>query len=172
MKGNVKTLMLMRHAKAAWPPDVDDFDRPLAERGHEQAPEVGRWMLENSRVPDYILTSSALRTRQTTTWVSQELGELAPTAKLEDGLYGATGTEIIVHINHVPETVRSLLVVTHMPGVQDAAMRLASAQSDEDSVLDLAGHYPTAALTVMNVTKPWAELDGRDADVMNFYAPR
>ena len=35
---NMKKLILVRHAKSDWPEGIDDFNRPLAERGKEDAP--------------------------------------------------------------------------------------------------------------------------------------
>lgn len=169
---HVKKLMLMRHAKSAWPLGVLDEDRPLAQRGHNEAPLVGTWMLEHGCVPDYILCSSALRTRQTCTWVCSRLGDKAPTPKLEDRIYRGSEAQILSVINHVPDTVTSLLVIMHMPAVQNLAMRLASVKSDEDAVMDLASHYPTSGLTVMEHELSWAELDGRDARVTDFIVLR
>lgn len=171
MDGHTKTLMLLRHAKADWPLGVDDFERPLSGRGHRDAPTAGTWMVDNGHVPHYILCSSALRTRQTCTWVCRELGDKAPTPRLEDRLYDADAATVLAVINHVPETVRTLLVVAHMPAVQEVAMRLASVDSDEEPVMELATHYPTAALTVLRTDRPWAELDGRDARVTDFVIP-
>ena len=171
MDGHTKTLMLLRHAKADWPLGVDDFERPLSSRGHRDAPSAGRWMVEKGQLPHYILCSAALRTRQTCTWVCGELGDKAPTPRLDERLYDAEASTVLSVINHVPETVRSLLVVAHMPAVQDLAMRLASVDSDEYSVMELATHYPTAALTVLRTDVPWAELDGRDAAVTDFVLP-
>lgn len=169
---HLKKLMLLRHAKADWPRDVSDHERPLSGRGHRDAPLAGRWMVENDFLPDFILCSSALRTRQTCTWICQELGDKAPTPKLEDRLYDASPDQILSVINHVPETVTSLLVIAHMPGVQELAMRLASVFSDEDAVMEMATRYPTAGLTVMETAKPWAELDGRDARITDFVVRR
>jgi phosphohistidine phosphatase len=169
---HLKWLMLLRHAKADWPRDVADHERPLTSRGHRDAAAAGRWLLENGTLPDFILCSSALRARQTCTWVCQELGDKAPTAKLEDRLYEAPPARILSLINHVPATVTSLLVVAHMPGVQDLAMRLASVDSDEEPVLGLATDYPTTGLTVMEYDGDWPALDGRDARVRAFAAPR
>ena len=45
-------LILMRHAKAAWPEDCQDHDRPLAERGREDAPRLGAWLAAQDLVPD------------------------------------------------------------------------------------------------------------------------
>ncbi|NOX94757.1 MAG: histidine phosphatase family protein, partial [Alphaproteobacteria bacterium] len=64
--GAMKRLTLMRHAKSSWDkPDVHDFDRTLNERGGKAAPLMGVYMKENRLIPDYILCSSAVRTRQT-----------------------------------------------------------------------------------------------------------
>ena len=73
---HLKKLMLLRHAKADWPREVtSDHERPLSGRGHRDAPQAGIWMRENDAVPDFILCSSALRTRQTCTWICEELGD-------------------------------------------------------------------------------------------------
>lgn len=169
---HLKRLMLLRHAKSDWHGDVSDHERPLSGRGHRDAPLIGRWMVENSAVPDLILTSTALRARQTCIWVCQELGEKAPTPRLEPKLYAASATEMLTVINQVPETATSVLVISHLPGIQNLAMRLASVDSDEDAVVDLATHYPTAGLTVLSHAGEWAELAGRDAEVTDFVVRR
>lgn len=171
-KHHVKRLAVLRHSKAAWPVGVPDVDRPLAERGHADAPEAGKWLLANKVVPDFILCSVALRTRQTCTWVCGELGDLAPTPKLESGLYAAGARQMLSVINHVPDTVRTLLVIAHMPGVQDLVLDLASRESDQDAYMDAASHFPTTGLAVLEVGKPWAELDGQDARLTHFAVPR
>ncbi|WP_125610200.1 SixA phosphatase family protein [Specibacter cremeus] len=169
---HVKRLVLMRHAKAAWPLDVADHERPLAKRGHAEAPLAGKWLMDHAIVPDFILCSSALRTRQTCTWVCQQLGDKAPTPKLEDQLYAASSSRMLSVINHVPETVRTLMVISHMPGVQDLALRLASRDSDQDAYMEMASAYPTSAFTVLEHTGEWALLDGQDARVTKFVVPR
>ena len=62
----MKTLLIMRHAKSDYPPDVrDDFDRPLNERGRKDLPRVAQLLATFGPRPDAILASSALRARQT-----------------------------------------------------------------------------------------------------------
>lgn len=168
----LKRLVLMRHAKADYPRGVADHERPLAARGHREAPLAGRWLLQHGVVPDFILCSSALRTRQTCTWVCQELGDLAPTPKLEDDLYDGGAARMLAMINHVPETVTSLLLISHFPTVQDVALRLASRDSDQDAYLDLAERFPTSAFAVLEHSSTWAELDGQDARLADFVVPR
>ena len=169
---HINRLVIMRHAKADWPGGVADHDRPLEERGHRDAPLAGRWLLKHGLAPDFILCSSALRTRQTCTWVCAELGDKAPTPKLESGLYGASGVRMLSVINQVPETVTTLMVISHMPGVQDLAMHLASRDSVHDAYMDAATGFPTSALTILETEKPWAELDGQDARLIKFKVAR
>ncbi|MBG0740094.1 histidine phosphatase family protein [Paeniglutamicibacter antarcticus] len=165
-------LVLMRHAKAAYPLGVADHDRPLAQRGHADAAVAGRWLLENSVIPDFILCSSALRARQSCTWVCQQLGDKAPTAKLEDRLYAASAGEMLAVVNNLPQTVRTLLVISHLPGIQDLGLRLASRDSDEAAYTNLAMSYPTSALAVFEYAGSWAGLDGQDARATAFAVPR
>ncbi len=169
---HLRRLIIMRHSKADWPGGVDDHDRPLEERGHREAPLAGRWLVEQGVVPDFILCSSALRTRQTCTWVCSELGEKAPTPKLESGLYAASALRMLAVINQVPDTVTTLMVIAHLPGVQDLAVHLASRESNHDAYMDAATRYPTSALTVLETEKSWAELDGQDARLTSFAVPR
>ncbi|MBG6085176.1 SixA phosphatase family protein [Zhihengliuella flava] len=169
---HIKRLLLLRHAKADFPFGVEDHSRPLAASGDAAAPLAGRWMVEHSVVPDYIVTSDALRTRSTCAWVSSELGEAGPTPYVDSRVYGANAAQLISLINETPESVRTLLVIGHLPTVQDVAMRLASVESDEPAVMDLAMDYPPLGLTVLDFEVPWAELDGRDARVSTFVVPR
>ena len=87
-----KRLIVLRHGKAAYPP-VPDHERPLAQRGNQEAPAAGRWLVEQGIYPDAIITSDAVRTRQTTTWVISELGDKAPTPYLDSRLYMAPASE-------------------------------------------------------------------------------
>ena len=169
---HIKRLILMRHAKAAFPVGVEDHERPLAQRGHHEAPLAGTWLVEHGIVPDFILCSSALRTRQTCTWVCERLGDKAPTPKLEYGLYAASPRRMLSVVNHVPETVTTLMVISHMPGIQELALTLASRDSDQDAYMNMANSYPTSAFTVLELAGGWGGLDGQDARVTHFVVPR
>ncbi|MGJ9404312.1 SixA phosphatase family protein [Arthrobacter sp. KK5.5] len=169
---HIKRLLVLRHAKSDYPFGVQDHDRPLGSRGEREAPLAGRWMVENGMVPDYIVCSDALRARSTCAWVGSELGEKGPTPYLDSRVYGADSTALLSIINETPETVGTLLVIGHLPTVQDLSMRLASVDSFEEDVMEMATRYPTLGLTAMEITKPWAELDGRDARITHFVVPR
>jgi len=166
-----KRLIVLRHGKAAYPP-VPDHERPLAQRGNNEAPAAGKWLVEHGFYPDAIITSDAVRTRQTTTWVLNELGEKAPTPYLDSRLYMASVPEVLSVINETEEQVRTLMLVGHMPWVQELGMRLASPESNEEAVITMAERYPTLGLMLFDIPGEWASLDGRDAVMTHFVVPR
>lgn len=171
-RDDLKRLIILRHAKAAWPRDVEDHDRPLATRGHRDAPHAGIWLREAGLIPDAVICSDALRTRQTCTWVCSELGEKAPTPYLEERLYHAGPSEALSVINETGNQTRTLLVIGHMPWVQELGMRIASVDSEESAVMEMAERYPTLGLQVFEIPGDWATLDGRDARMTHFTVPR
>lgn len=166
MKRDVKHLILMRHAEADW--GLNDFDRPLTKRGHQQAAQAGAWLAEHGYIPEQIMSSAALRTRQTTTWVSDALGEKGPTAHLDEGLYEVGASRIIARINGVSENVRSVLVVSHLPGIQDAAIQLTHPDSDQNAAMEMFYGFPPSSVAVFGVPGEWALLDGADAHLVAF----
>ncbi len=43
-------LTLIRHAKSSWSDlSLDDFDRPLNERGNRDAPKMAQWFSKNTQ---------------------------------------------------------------------------------------------------------------------------
>src|ERR671929_1537335 len=87
---NVKTLLLMRHAKSNWDDaSLRDFDRPLAERGRRDAPRMGRALMALDSAPDFIVSSPATRARETVEAVIHEAGLTAPLT-FNESIYDAT----------------------------------------------------------------------------------
>lgn len=166
-----KRLLVLRHAEAGHTFTGDDHSRTLTANGQHQAREVGRWLLDSGCWPESTIVSDAMRARQTCIWVGHELGEKAATPYLDDRLYLAPSRSMCSVIHETPQTVQTLLVIAHMPGVQDLAMELVSPDSAEQTVLSMAEHWPTAGLAVFDVDKPWAALDGRDARLTQFLTP-
>lgn len=164
----MKTLLILRHGEAGPSFSGDDHSRTLTPRGQEQSRQAGAWLREAGHLPDATVCSDAMRTRQTCIWVDEALGEKAPTPYLDSRLYLAAPRQMLSIINETPETVQSLLVIGHMPGVQEVSMELASVHSEEEPVIRMAGSWPTAGIARFEVEGPWAELDGRDARLVEF----
>ena len=60
------TLTLFRHAKSSWELNgLDDRERPLNARGSSAAPLMAGFMHDHRIRPEFVLCSTAVRTRQT-----------------------------------------------------------------------------------------------------------
>lgn len=71
----MKRLTLVRHAKSSWKdPSLDDFDRPLNQRGERDAPVMGRRLKARGARPSLILTSPAKRAKRTARLIAEAIG--------------------------------------------------------------------------------------------------
>ncbi|WP_101254452.1 SixA phosphatase family protein [Streptomyces barkulensis] len=153
-----RRIVILRHAKADWPDDVADHDRPLAERGRRDAPAAGRWLAASGIVPDLTLCSTAARTRETWKLVVHELPQ-RPRTVYEERLYEASLGELIAVVNEVPDDIVDLMLVGHNPGMHAMADALAGeAEEDARSRLDRIG-FPTSAAAVVSFTGSWKSVE-------------
>ena len=133
-----KTLLVMRHAKAArdesqW----SDYDRPLNERGLADAARMGDWLRQLEWTPDWILASSALRTQETAERVAKVVEYQAPIS-LRDELYHAPPRRYLAEIRQAPASVQRLLLVGHNPEIQAFAIDLVGGTAFPDCLRALA----------------------------------
>lgn len=119
-----KQLILLRHAKSDWYSEANtDHDRPLNDRGRRDAPRVGKWLSQNGYRPEYILCSSAERTRQTLSLLIHGSGwEDIPT-ELSRDLYHAGESSLTERIATGFSYCDALMVVGHNPGMDLLVMQ-------------------------------------------------
>ncbi|HEY0216224.1 MAG TPA: histidine phosphatase family protein [Cellulomonas sp.] len=164
-------LVLLRHAKAEPAGSLDDRLRPLALAGRRQASGVGASLHEAGLVPDLVLVSSAVRTRQTWDLVRAGLGLSPEVARISDDVYDAGVRSLLELLHDVPAEVRTLLVVGHEPTVSQTAAALAGPGSDEASVTRVRVGVPTATYSVLDVPGGWAALQPDAARLQRVVAP-
>ncbi|OON74037.1 SixA phosphatase family protein [Streptomyces tsukubensis] len=164
-----RTIVLLRHAKADWP-EVSDHERPLAERGRQDAAAVGRRLAGTGIDFDLAICSTAVRTRETWKLAVPELPE-RPRTVYEERVYEASPGELIAVLNETPDEVTGALLIGHNPGVQGLAEILAGkADSDARTALGNRG-FPTAAFAVLTFTGPWKSLEPGTATLTDYWAP-
>ncbi|HYB36182.1 MAG TPA: histidine phosphatase family protein [Mycobacterium sp.] len=162
------TLVLLRHAKSAWPAGVADHDRPLAPRGVREAGLAGDWLRANFPVVDAVLCSTATRARETLARAAVD----APVRYVER-LYGATTAEVIDEVNRVEDDVDTLLVVGHEPTISEVTIGLAGADGTNTAAVErILAKFPTSAIAVLQVPCRWERLDLGDAALLKFHVPR
>ncbi|MCS6946980.1 MAG: histidine phosphatase family protein [Steroidobacteraceae bacterium] len=114
----MKRLSLLRHGRAEPAvAGVADFDRALDRRGQSEASAIARRCFDLGLIPQLVLASPALRTRQTADIVIREL-ELSPRALLlDDNLYLAESAALLAGIAAIGPRIEHLLLVAHNPGI-------------------------------------------------------
>jgi phosphohistidine phosphatase len=162
-------LLLLRHAKAAWPPGILDLDRPLAPRGQNAATVMANYMKSEFLAPDLVLVSPARRTQETWEIVQPVIGDV-PTR--HDGrIYEAPVARLLAVLQEV-EDVRTVLMIGHNPGFEDLASLLIG-EGDMEGILRLGSKYPTAGLAVIDFEHgSWAEVARKSGRLERFVTPK
>ena len=167
----MRQLLLLRHAKSSWDdPKLSDHARPLNARGRRSAAAMRRAMRDLSLAPDIVLVSSARRTLQTLD--ALEPWDDTPLQEQIEALYLASATQIIGVLHDVPETVRSVLLIGHNPGMHELAQALTAGMQPTDAARRLAKGYPTGALAEFAVAGPWLRLGAGGCRLTRFITPR
>ncbi|MFD8482372.1 SixA phosphatase family protein [Kitasatospora sp. NPDC059673] len=164
-----RRLIVLRHAKADWP-DVPDELRPLAERGRADAAAAGRWLAAHALVPDRVLCSTAVRTRQTWELAEPALGG-APELVLEPRAYRGEVDELIGLVRELPPVVRTAMLVGHRPQVQELVLALAG-ERESEPLERLREKFSTAGIAVLAVPGEWGQLIPGSAELTEFAVPR
>lgn len=155
--GPLRRLVLLRHAKSAWPDGVPDHERPLGPRGHRDAPAAGRALAQADCLPDLALCSTAVRARRTWDLASAQWGT-PPPVRHEPRLYAADAHELLEVVRETPPEVETLLLVGHNPGLQELVLDLAGDDLD-DALVEVRVKFPTSAIAVLAwYGRTWREL--------------
>ncbi|MCB5164145.1 histidine phosphatase family protein [Streptomyces bambusae] len=163
-------LVILRHAKSAWPPGVPDSDRPLGPRGLRDAPAAGALLAREHPRPDLVLCSPARRTRQTWELAAARL-PAEPPVRHEPRLYAAEAEEILDLVRETPADVGGLLLVGHNPGLQELVLLLAGG-GPGDALDRIGAKFPTSAVAVLGCPEPWSALTPGSAVLKSFDIPR
>jgi phosphohistidine phosphatase len=168
----MRRLMLFRHAKTErGTPGMADRDRQLMDRGRADAPVLGAYMADRDLIPDLALVSPAVRAQQTWTLAAAAFKH-APRVVTDPRIYNATTERLLAVITDTPETVRSVVVVGHNPGLHDVAVQLI-ASGDASARALLNDRLPTAGLVVIALAiEHWARIAPRSGKLECFVSPR
>jgi phosphohistidine phosphatase len=146
----MKLLSILRHAKSSWSDSsLPDHDRPLNKRGLRDAPRMGELIREQGLVPDAILSSTALRARETVLAVAAATG-FPDEVCFVRRLYGAGPDDYLEVLTALSDDFEHAMVVGHNPGLEELVTRVVG----EPHTL------PTAALAVVELPiESWKGLD-------------
>jgi phosphohistidine phosphatase len=169
-----RTLFLVRHAKAEHVQGKPDHDRGLASRGRKDARALGVWLSRPAHavVLDLVLSSTSERTRQTLDGVLAG-GVCAKDTRFDERIYDASAASLLDLLREIPDSVNSVLMIGHAPGIPVLATALVHHDSGSTEVIDrLSQGFPTAALAVLGFEGRWARLAPESAYLRDFVVSR
>lgn len=161
----MKTLLLIRHAKSSWDqPGLDDFDRPLNERGKKDAPQMAKRVKEKGIELDHLLSSPAKRARKTAKYFAEEFGFKKEDIQLVEELYGAPLSEFLKAVSNINDKYKTVALFSHNPGITDFAATLTNVRVDD---------MPTCAVFALQIeTDSWKNFIGSEKKFLFFDYPK
>jgi phosphohistidine phosphatase len=154
-------IFLLRHGKAANGKDgQDDFDRPLNKKGVAQINLVGRELNIPENNIGLIISSSALRTKETTEIVNYHLN--TSKIKFDKNIYLAPPDVILDHVKETADC-KEVLYIGHNFGIADFANYLTG-----ESITMSTGMLVEISLNIEN----WSQLDQNTGIITKMFVPK
>jgi len=161
----MKILYLMRHAKSSWSYDeLNDHQRPLNERGRDDAPLMGQALAERNITVDLLLTSSAVRAQSTAVLVAREIKYPHDQIQVDESVYRAEVKDLLRVVRDCPDTANSVLLVGHNNTITDFANLLSPSPINE---------MATSAIVCLHFRiENWAKIDRANAEFYFYDTPK
>ena len=156
----MKTIILIRHAKSSWKDsDLKDIDRPLKKRGNRDAALMST-ILSNLQVPfDKIISSPAERAMSTAKAFASE-----DKIETDQRLYLESINKLMSILHEQDETVNSIALVSHNPGLTDFANFLGNADIE---------NIPTSGIVgIQYDCNSWKEIEKGKGKILFFEVPK
>jgi phosphohistidine phosphatase len=117
------TLLILRHAKAEPGEGIPDDQRELVPRGRKAAQKIGEVARNEGLLPERILSSTAVRTRQTVEFFV-EASDCEASVEYLPTLYLAPPRAYIDALAKHAAGATRVMVVGHNPGAEDLVRQL------------------------------------------------
>ena len=156
----MKTLILVRHAKSDWPENTDDFDRPLAERGLEDAVKMSKFLKDNNIEIQKFVSSPAVRALNTCKIFNQTYDVEIDT---NQKLYNPSERNFESVIYDLENDVNSVAMFSHNNGISNFA----------NSMSDDVFMFPTCGVAGFQIeTDSWSDFENAKKKLVFFYEPK
>lgn len=161
----MKTLILVRHAKSSWDSfDIQDFDRPLNDRGKKDAPDMAERLKEKGLKIDALVSSPARRAKKTAKIFAEGLKKEKDDIIFIDRLYGADVPTLGDVVTHLEDKADVVALFAHNPGLTEYANTLTGVRID---------NMPTCALfAVQAPVNKWSQFAGAEKSFLFFDYPK
>ena len=161
----MKTLFICRHAKSDWA-DIGqrDFDRPLDERGHRDAPRMAKLLRGLGIAPDLLVSSPALRARTTAQYFAAEFGIQDAAIDLQLDIYDASEHDILHIVHQLPDAANVVFLFGHNPTLTYFVNRFSK---------EIIDNLPTCGVVRLDVSvNDWASFSEKTVRNDGFWFPK
>ena len=160
--GKHRQLLIMRHGKANWGIEIDDLQRPMTERGVEEAKNIGHWLNDQALHPDIIISSTASRALATSQQVAEEMG--ISDIKQDARIYNASLSQLLLVLADIPSEYKRPMIVGHNPGFEELLIYLA----DVGECFYKGGKLmTTGTVAIVDMPDDWQQLDRQCGEVVD-----
>jgi len=161
----MKQLLLIRHAKSSWSNALmDDFDRPLNDRGNSDAPRMAKILSAKGIQIDAIISSTANRAFTTAVYFAKELGIKKINIISLDKLYHAPAHVFYDIIEDLADDLKSVAIFAHNPGITNFVNSLSETTID---------NMPTCGIFAVKIAiKNWKEFADAEKSFWFFESPK
>lgn len=139
----MKTLLLVRHGKSSWEYSVGDRNRPLNERGINDALLVSTALETKNIDIDAVFSSPANRALHTSTIFLRQLNISYQVLRVIDELYDFSGDEVLRFIKNLDDRHQTVMIFGHNHAFTHLANSLGNSYID---------NVPTSGLVALNFT--------------------
>ncbi len=163
----MKILYLLRHAHAE-PRDygLSDFDRPLDERGREEAELVAEYLQKKQITFDFVMCSAALRTQETLEPLRPVVGTDA--LEISEDFYNSPEDKILDYLKRVADERTRVLYIGHNPGIAFAALKFTKVYPE---VL-MEGVTPATLIGFQFPFEKWNDLEWWSGEIIDVFQPK
>lgn len=113
----MKTLLVIRHAKAESAFTLSDFERPLNDRGKKDAPVMATRVMARNISVDAFISSPAKRAKKTAELFAETMKQTAEEIIFISSLYHAPPEVFFDVIKDMDDSFETIAVFAHNPGI-------------------------------------------------------
>jgi phosphohistidine phosphatase len=114
----MKTLYIVRHGKSSWDDiSLNDIERPLKKRGVRNSHELSEALKEEGEIPDFLITSPAVRAYETAKIFADHLEVPSEAFKVDEKLYLPDFPTILKIVLYLNNDLNSVMIVGHEPSL-------------------------------------------------------
>lgn len=136
---------------------------------------MASYMRDKGWIPDIVLCSTAVRTRETLD-LALPFFSPRPTIRHARGLYLAEWPALLNAIRELPQANTTALLIGHNPGIEQLALALAlnpKTAAERVRSEKLAEKFPTAALAVLEFTgADWYAVKPGEGLLLDYVRPK